>query len=57
LIDVAGVGGGRPQMPGWIAGLHTKVSYLPPATSVAGLPVLMAHDQDLNSVFEISVYN
>ena len=40
-----------------IAGLRTKVSHLPPATSVAGLPVLMAHYQDTNAVFKISIYD
>lgn len=32
-------------------------SFLPPATSVAGLPVLMAHDQDSNAAFKISIYD
>ena len=40
-----------------IAGLRTKVSHLPPATSVAGLPVLMAHDQYSNAAFKISIYD
>ena len=39
------------------AGLRTKVSYLPPTTNVAGLPVLMSHDQDTNAAFEISIYD
>lgn len=37
-------------MSGWA--LH-----LSPSTSVAGLPVLMSHDQDSNAAFEISVYD
>jgi len=32
-------------------------SHLSPTASVAGLPVLMAHDQDSNAAFEISVYD
>ena len=30
---------------------------LPPTTSVAGLPVLMSHNQDSNTTFEISIYD
>ena len=37
-------------MPGW-------ASHLSPTASVAGFPVLMAHDQDSNTAFEISIYN
>jgi len=37
-------------MSGW-------VSHLSPTASVAGLPVLMAHNQDSNAAFEISVYD
>ena len=33
------------------------VLYLPPAASVAGLSVLVAHDQDSNATFEISIYD
>ena len=33
------------------------VLYLPPATSIAGFPVLMAHDQDSNAAFKISIYD
>ena len=33
------------------------VLYLPPATSVAWFPVLMAHDQDSNAAFKISIYD
>lgn len=40
-----------------IDGLRTKVSYLPPTTSVAGLPMLMAYDQDSNAALEISIYD
>lgn len=34
-----------------------KVSCLPSATSVAGLPVLMSHHQDSNAALEISIYD
>ncbi len=30
---------------------------LPPTTCVAGLPMLMAHDQDSNAAFKISIYD
>ena len=37
-------------------GLRTMVLYLPPAAS-AGLSVLVAHNQDSNATFEISIYD
>ena len=37
--------------------LRTKVSYLPPTTCVAGLSMLMTHDQDSNAAFKISIYD
>lgn len=34
-----------------------QVSYLPPTTSEAGFPVLMAHDQDSYAAFKIAIYD